>query len=132
PPAPDANGDPGGCTFCDGLWGGTRDRSQIVEVTSVSETTIGISPPLYTAYTLPAPATPYTAVRTSGVENLQIFGNNPHAGGNGMITMISCAYCWVKGVEFNYPDGDYVKLSWSFRSEILNNYFSNGFNHGPG
>ena len=136
PPNPDPNGDSGGCTYCDGYWGGSRERGQIVEVTSVSGTTIGISPPLYTDYTLTPHALPYTPVRNSGVENLQIFGNGTHTSGNSgqnaMISMYSCAYCWVKGVEFNYNDGDILTASWSFRDDIFNNYASNGFDKATG
>ena len=45
-------GGEGSCTWCDGGlgWNGTRTLGQIVEVTSVNGTTIGIAPPLYIAY----------------------------------------------------------------------------------
>jgi hypothetical protein len=136
PPPSSTPGDGSGCGYCDGLWGGTRVRGQIVEVTSVSGTTIGISPPLYTAYTLTPHALPYTAVRNSGVENLQIYGQNTHpsgsSGANSMIAMYSCAYCWVQGVEFNYPDGDPLDAFWAFRFDILSNYASNGFDKATG
>jgi hypothetical protein len=132
PPSP-TPGDSGGCTYCDMLWGGTRDRSQIVEITSVSGTTIGISPPLYTAYTLTPHALPFSATKNSGIENLQIVGNQTHSTtNNAQLTIYGCQYCWVKGVEFNYPDGDYLETYWTFRSDILNNYMTNGFNRSSG
>jgi hypothetical protein len=132
PPNADPEGDAGGCTYCDGIgaWNGTRNRSQIVEVTNVSGTTITISPPLYTAYTLTPQALPYAPTRNSGVENLQIIGNNTHSGQQGMLNFNACAYCWVSGVEFNFPDGDYLQLDWSFRNDVLNSYMTGGFNHG--
>jgi hypothetical protein len=50
-------GSEGSCTWCDGGlgWNGTRARGQIVKITSISGTSIGISPALYGAYdaTLP-------------------------------------------------------------------------------
>ena len=127
------SGDPGGCTYCDGLWNGTRDRSQTVEVVSVSGNTIGISPPLYTDYNQTPHALPYSVVRGSGVKNLQVYGNRTHtANRNGMIVLYSCAYCWAQNIVYNYPDGDYAKFYWSIRSDIRDSYMSNGFNHGPG
>jgi hypothetical protein len=135
-PAGDSGGGVQGCSYCDGLWHGARERSQIVEVTSVSGSTIGISPALYTAYTLTPHALPYNPVRNSGVRDLQIYGNGTHPSGqnndNSMINMFSCSYCWVYGVEFNYPDGDPLQTRWSFRFEILSNYSSNGFNKATG
>ena len=121
------------CTYCDGFWNGDRSRGQIVEITSISGTTIGITPPLYTAYTLSPQALPFQPTKHAGVENLQIFSNNTHTSQNNEpIRMYSCAYCWVRGVEENYTDGDYVKVYWGFRDEIRDSYFTNGFNHGPG
>jgi hypothetical protein len=43
-----------------------------------------------------------------------------------------CAYCWVKGVESNYTDGDHVSIQWGYRDEVRDSYFSNAFLHVPG
>jgi hypothetical protein len=127
-------GGSGSCTYCDGFWNGDRGRGQIVEVTSISGTTIGITPALYTAYTLSPQALPFQPTKYSGVENLQVFSNNTHnsAQRNQTFQLYSCAYCWLKGVEANYTDGDYVKIFWGYRDEVRDSYFTNGFNHGPG
>jgi hypothetical protein len=121
------------CTWCDnGLTAnGTRVRGQLAEITSIVGTTVGISPGLYTDYTQTPIATPYTAAaKMAGVENLQIFANN-----TGYLTSIGiyqCAYCWVKNVEDNFADGDHVRMQFSYRSEIRDNYFSNAFSHTSG
>jgi hypothetical protein len=126
------NGSEGACTWCDGgLWNGTRVRGQIVEVTSLSGTTVGITPPLYTAYSLTPLATPFSATgKYAGVENLQVYANNTGYGQN--FGLFGCAYCWISGVEGNYTDGDQVQVSFSYRGLIQNSYFSNAFIHGPG
>jgi hypothetical protein len=46
--------------------------------------------------------------------------------------MNECAYCWLKGVESNYTDGDFVQDEWGYRDEIRDSYFSNSYNHSPG
>jgi hypothetical protein len=126
------NGSEGACTWCDGaLWNGTRVRGQIVEVESVAGTAIGISPALYTAYSNTPLATPFTATaKYAGVENLQVYANNTGYGDN--FAMWECAYCWLSGVEGNYADGNHVDVSFSYRGQIQNSYFSNAYLHGPG
>jgi len=127
----------GTCSWCDNsMWSGTRARGQIVEVLSVSGTTVGINPGLYTAYgvatgTGPAMATPYKATaKYAGVEDLQIYANNTGYSAN--ISIAECAYCWVRGVEGNYADGDHVDLNFSYRCEIRDSYFSNAYSHVAG
>jgi hypothetical protein len=123
----------GTCTWCDGGlgWNGTRVRGQIVEVTSVSGNTIGISPALYTGYTHTPLATPFSASgKYAGVENLQVFANNTGYSAN--FAMSECAYCWISGVEGNYTDGDHVVIDYSYRGQIQNSYFSNAFLHTSG
>lgn len=128
------------CNYCDGFWNGDRSRGQTVEVVSCSPscgnsgtTTITISPALYTAYTLTPQALPFTPTRYTGIEDLQIYSNNTHTSKrNAPIALYSCLYCWIKGVEENYTDGDYTKVYWALHFEIRDSYFSNGFGHGPG
>lgn len=124
-------GGEGSCTWCDEFWSGTRARGQIVEVESVSGTTIGISPGLYSAYTLTPQAVPFAAAaKYAGVENLQVYANN--TGYTANFQMRKCAYCWVKGVEGNYTDGDHAQVHWGYRDEIRDSYFSNAYHHTPG
>jgi len=124
------NGSEGSCTWCD-EYGGSRVAGQIVEITSVSGATIGVSPPLYLSYTLSPKATPFTAsAKYAGVENLQMYANNSGAGST--FGFETCMYCWIKGVENNYTDGDHVDTDWSYRGEIVDSYFSNAYIHSPG
>jgi hypothetical protein len=123
----------GSCTWCDGGtgWNGTRVRGQIVEVESVTGTTVGISPSLYSNYSHTPLATPFSAAaKYAGVENLQVYANNTGYGQN--FYMSECAYCWISGVEGNYTDGDHVDVHWSYHGEIVNSYFSNAYLHTPG
>jgi hypothetical protein len=126
------NGSEGACTWCDGGtgWNGTRVRGQIVEVTSVSGNTIGITP-LYSAYTLSPLAVPFNAAaKYAGVEDLQVYANN--TGYVETFLMDETAYCWIKGVFSNYADGNHVSADYSYRGEIRDSYFSNAFSHTPG
>jgi hypothetical protein len=66
----------------------------------------------------------------AGVEDLQVYANNTGYGAN--FGMSRCAYCWIKGVESNYADGDHVEVYWGFHDEIRDSYFSNAFLHSPG
>lgn len=128
----------GTCTWCDaGMFSGAaRSRGQIVEVTSVSGTTIGFSPALYSNYgvatgTSPALATPFTAsAKYAGLENLQIYANNTGYTTNVLINR--GAYCWVKGVESNFADGDHVQVWTGYHNEIRDNYFHDGYKHTSG
>ncbi|HWZ99309.1 MAG TPA: hypothetical protein VN025_16245 [Candidatus Dormibacteraeota bacterium] len=124
-------GSEGTCTWCDGWTDGSKARGQIVEVTSVAGNVVTISPGLYTAYTLSPIAVPFTAMaKFAGARNLQVFSNN--TGYTNSFFMDRCAYCWFVGVESNYTDGNMLEMSWSYRSEVRDSYFSNAFRHGSG
>lgn len=127
-----ASGSEGNCTWCDGGWAsGNRARGQIVAVTGVSGTTITIAPGLYGGYTNSPTAVPFNMAATyAGVEDLQVYANN--TGYNANFGMSECAYCWIKGVESNYADGDHVEVYYGFRDEIRDSYFSNAYLHTPG
>jgi hypothetical protein len=124
-------GGEGNCTWCDN-WStnGTRARSQIVEVESISGDTVTISPRLYTAYTNSPTVVPYTATKYAGVKDLQIYANN--TGYTSGIYLSDCAYCWVEGVEDNYSDGWFLNDSAGYRDQIQSNYFSNDYVHQAG
>lgn len=127
------SGGQGACTWCD-QWGGTRARGQIVEVKSVNGNTLGITP-LYSDYTLTPAVTPFTASTTyAGLESLQIYMTANSYGGSMVanVQMRQCAYCWIKGIEDNYANGDHVQVAASFRDEIRDSYFSNALNHTSG
>jgi hypothetical protein len=121
------------CTQCDGGWTpvGRLARGQIVEVTGVFGDVVTFAPGLYSAYTLSPVAVPFSmGAQYAGVEDLQVYANNTGYGAN--FYLQACAYCWVKGVESNYADGDHVSIEWGFRDEIRDSYFSNAYLHEPG
>ncbi len=110
---------------------GTRARGQIVEVTSVSGTTIGITPGLYSAYTRTPWATRFSAgVKWAGVERLKTFATN--SGTNRNFLFQKAAYSWVTEVESDSTDGDHVTIDWSYRCEIRKNHFHDAFIHEAG
>ena len=126
-------GSGGNCNWCDGDWTarGTLARGQIVAVTGISGREITISPALYSAYTIDPVAVPFAmSASYAGVEDLQVFANNSGYASN--FRLAGCAYCWVKGVESNYTDGDHVEVYWGFHDEIRDSYFSNALLHTPG
>jgi len=128
-----STGSEGACTWCDGSWtsNGSLARGQIVQVTAVSGSTVTISPGLYGAYTQNPVAVPFNmAVQYAGVEDLQVYSNN--TGYDASFGMSECAYCWIKGVESNYTDGDQAEVYWGYRDEIRDSYFSNAYLHTPG
>ena len=123
----------GSCNWCDGGigWNGTRVQGQIVEVTSVSGNSVGISPGLYLNYTLSPLATRFNmGAKNAGVEDLQVYMNN--TGYTANFNMEGVAYSWIKNVESNYTDGDHAQLHWSYRNEIRDSYFHDAFTHSPG
>lgn len=127
-----SEGSEGLCSWCDG-WtsNGSLARGQIVAVQSVSGSTVTISPGLYGAYTNSPIAVPFSMSESeAGVEDLQVYANN--TGYTGNFGLVECAYCWVKGVESNYSDGDLVDVQWGYHDEIRDSYFSNAFLHVPG
>jgi hypothetical protein len=128
-------GGEGSCTWCDGGigWNGTRALGQVVEVTSVNGTTIGIAPSLYVTYaaSLSPLATPFSAgAKYAGVEDLQVYVNNTGYISN--FIMNGSAYCWAKNIESNYTDGDHFRAFWAYRCEIRDSYFHDAYHHTPG
>jgi len=127
-----SSGSQANCNWCDG-WTktGAFSRGQIVEVTDVKGDRVTISPGLYGNYTHMPVAVPFDmATRYAGVEDLQIYANN--TGYDADVGMLKCAYCWIKGVEANYADGDYAEILWGYRDEVKDSYFSNAYVHEPG
>jgi PKD repeat protein len=125
----------GACNWCDGgqTANGSRALGQIVEVTSVNGTTVGISPGLYWTYSssLAPTAVPFNAnIKYAGVESLTVRCN--HTGYHSNFRMSDAAYCWLKNVEGDYTDGDHVDVYWSYRCEIRDSFFHDAFTHAPG
>ncbi|HUV97607.1 MAG TPA: hypothetical protein VMV98_09075 [Acidobacteriaceae bacterium] len=128
-----AQGSEGVCRWCDGDWSrtGSFSRGQIVAVTAVNGNTVRISPGLYGNYTQAPFAVAFTmSASHAGVEDLQVRANN--SGSDANFGLTACAFCWLKGVEANFTDGDYAEVFWGYRDEIRDSYFSNAFIHQPG
>ena len=128
------DGAEGASTWSDGGigWNGTRVLGQTVQVTSVSGSTIGITP-LYYAYSssLSPEATPYSMGCTmAGLEDLTVYANN--TGYSAMEGMECTQYCWILNVENNYSDGDHVDIDWSYRDEVRHCNFHDAYLHSPG
>ena len=127
-------GNQGTCTWCDAsMWKATRVLGQIVEVTSINGTNIGISPSLYITYSSslsPLAAKFAAGGKYAGVEDLQVYANN--TGYTANLRMDGAAYCWIKNIESNYADGDHVQAFNSYRGEIRDSYFHDAFSHTSG
>jgi hypothetical protein len=126
----------GSCTWCGGLWGSDRVRGQIVEVTSVNGSVVGISPALYSDFTHTPWAQPFSMARKwVGIEDLQVYDNNTLSGYSGdNFGFFMCAYCWLKGVEGNgtTSNDDHVDIYYGYRDEVRDSYFVGCTTHGPG
>jgi hypothetical protein len=122
------------CSWCDAPWNGNRSLGQIVRITSVAGTTIGISPALYTTYSTSGSNTvgiPYApAAKNCGLESLQIYGNNTVS--PDMVEMSESDGCWIRNIEVNYTDAEYVRVLYGIHNEVRDNYFSGRLVHGAG
>jgi len=129
-------GEDGDCTWCGESNNSGYLMSQIVQVTSVSGTTLGLSRPLY--YTFKAALSPRLRKLSSGaqkaaVEQLKLWGASnarsaPH------IDVDGCMYCWFQGVEtYNTPDVGKaypIYMQYSYGNEIRDSYFHYGQGNG--
>jgi hypothetical protein len=120
----------GTCSWCNTGFPG--DAGQIVEVTNVAGSTVTFRPPLYFDYSSFTPKAYRfnAAARNAGLESLQVSGNN--TGNNTMIGLNATAYCWVYRVETNFADNAHLQTYASIGNEYRDNFFHDGFNHGPG
>jgi len=127
-----STGSSGACGWCDCV-DGTRVLGQTVEITSINGNTIGFNPPLYITYK--SALTPWAyplgmGCKYGGVESLSLRANN--SGYTANVLMNATAYCWLKNVEGDFADGDHVRIYYSYRCEVRDSYFHDGFKHGPG
>lgn len=66
----------------------------------------------------------------AGIENLQINGSTGNA--NSTINTYDGAFNFIKGVQVNYTNCNWVQMVQGFRNEVRDSYFSNAFPHGSG
>lgn len=110
---------------------GVRSMKQIVEITAVSGTDITLSHPLVYNFTNSPKAIPFTASAImAGLEDLKVSAYN--GSGDCNFQGFLSAYCWIRRVDSDYADGDHAHFANSFRCEIRDSYFHDGFSHGPG
>lgn len=126
------HGNNGDCSWCgrQDAQGNLRSQGQIVRVTAVTGDAVTFFPALMVSYTLTPQATPFQMDSNAGIENLQTYANWTGYGAN--IYMTDCYQCWVSGVEGNWADAAHMVIDYSFQSEVVNSYFSNGYLHIPG
>ena len=106
---------------------------QTVEVQSISGTNITFQPPMFWTYSnsLSPQAMSYNAgCKWAGLENLTLHANN--SGYTAMFDMQGSKYCWVKGIETDFADGDHGEIGFSFRCEVRDGYYHDGYKHQSG
>jgi len=107
-----------------------RPVGQVMEIQSVSGTTITFTTPFHIAFQTGfaaqltrfgnvdnGPVIP--SVKYAGVEDLYLSGGS---GGQGNITLSNAAYSWIKNIESDFQDGPSVAIDASFRSTVRDSY----------
>lgn len=135
-------GTEGTCTWCAAGFPGSS--GQIVEVLTVTGTTVTFRPPLYYTYTPNTPkAYPFNYGGVNiGLEYMQLYGNATSLNCNapcGVISMDGTKYSWMRGVEMNFSNdgngsggGSFALITYSLGNEFRDNFLHDGFDHGPG
>ena len=118
--------------------GRPRSMGQTVEITAIDGNVLTIDPQIHLGFTLaqqPQVFRPDGTLKYAGVEDLYVTG-----GTAGMISMMSAAYSWVKGVESdgtvsanpasdgtlgagNGLSGSHLQIDRSFRVVVRDSYF---------
>lgn len=129
-------GDIGNCTWCGESNNSGYVMTQIVQITSISGSNIGISRPMY--YTFKSNLSPRIrklniSKERTGVEGMKLFGST-NSRKSAHIGLDGCVQCWVKDVEtYNTPDvakAYPVYMQYSYGVEIRDSYFHYGQGNG--
>lgn len=120
-----------------------RPVSQLMEIQSISGTTLTFSTPFHMTYDV-AHAAQVTAMTYngssttptthSGLEDLYVAGP-PGAGGNNQdnnVVLTLAKYSWVKNVESDQSNGDSIGLDSAFRCVVRDSYMHSTINPSPG
>jgi hypothetical protein len=118
-------------------WFARQDRSltQMMEVTAVSGNTVTFSTPFHITFKaeygaqLSRYANP--VVHGLGIEDLYVYGGMG-GDGHGNISVVLCAYCWVKNVEAHWSVGTSVGFYATFRSVLRDSYIHETPDPNPG
>lgn len=119
-------------------WFSRQDRTlaQLVEVTAVNGVTITFKSPItYPFHTVnSAQLTVYTGgsfLHGSGIENLFIWGGMG-GDGHGNISIVNCAYCWVKNVESSWSVGTSIGFYSTINSVLRDSFIHETSDPNPG
>jgi hypothetical protein len=121
-----------------------RPTGQMMEVVSVSGTTVTFSTPFHITFKVSntaqlvrlsgdnsgsGPVIP--AIRNAGVEDLFLSGGvGGDTGAN--VAMSYCAYCWIRNIEADQSNGSSVALTGAFRSVLRDSYLHTTVDPNPG
>lgn len=112
-----------------------RSLSQMTKITAINGTTLSLDLPLNHSYQTTRTAqvwkvsTVYTGM---GLEDLKIVRISPTTGGYSNIKVVACAGCWIKNIRSDFAEFRHVDLDRSYRNEIRDSHFHDGFNHASG
>lgn len=129
------SGHGGNCDFCNSGYPNDGNSGQIVRVTNVAGTTITIDPPLFYAYANPSFEFRFTVTvaANSGLEFLKISQNDTHPNSNSAtINMIGAYGSWVQGIHSDFADNAHMFLQYSLHCSVIDSFFHDAFQHGPG
>jgi len=133
-PLVNASGYTGSCSGC-GHDLPNNAMAQIVKAIAINGNTITTERPLYFNYSNSPQAYHLPMVENAGLENLRLQATA--SSGTGIvyknINMEACSHCWVQNVESDMAvDRSHMYLSDVYGSQIMNNYFNDGYNHNSG
>ncbi len=118
-------------------WFARQDRSlaQMMEVTAVDGSTITFSTPFHITFKTEyaAQLSRYTnpVLHRVGIEDLYVYGGMG-GDGHGNISVVLCAYCWVKNIEAHWSIGTSVGFYGTFRSVLRDSYIHETPDPNPG
>jgi hypothetical protein len=113
-------------------WFSRYDRpvGQIMEIASLSGTTVTFTTPLHISFSTAFAAqlsrfsdsdngSVVPTVKYAGVEDVCLYGGS---GGQGNIWLSNAAYSWIKNIESDFTDGASVSIDRSFRCVLRDSY----------
>ena len=118
-------------------WFARQDRSlaQMMEVTAVSDNTVTFSTPFHITFKAEyaAQLSRYASpiLRRVGIEDLYVYGGMG-GDGHGNVSVVLCAYCWVKNIEAHWSIGTSVGFYATFRCVLRDSYIHETPDPNPG
>jgi len=121
-----------------------RPTGQMMEVASVSGTTVTFTTPFHLTFKTANKAQlvrlssdnsgngpVIAAIRNAGVEDLWLSGGvGGDTGAN--VAMAYCAYCWIRNIEADKSNGSSVAMTGTFRSVFRDSYIHETVDPNPG